>query len=69
MLQLEFHNNGVASLRVIKEYLEDGPDICTADRLRRYATQETGTHKAYDFLLVVSRCTKWVYILISCCMD
>ena len=51
--QLEFHDNGVACLRVVKEYLEDGPDIYTADRLRRYATQETATHKAYDFLLVV----------------
>ena len=24
--QLEFHEDGVACLRVIKEYLEDGPD-------------------------------------------
>ncbi|KAK0512918.1 hypothetical protein JMJ35_004935 [Cladonia borealis] len=51
--QLEFHDNGVACLRVIKEYLEDGPDIYTADRLRRYATEETATHKVYDFLIVV----------------
>ena len=53
-LQLEFHDNDVACLRFIKEYLEDGPNIYTADRLRRYATQETATYKAYDFLLVVS---------------
>ena len=51
--QLEFHENGVACLQVIKEYLEDGPDIYTADTLRRYATQETATRKVYDFLLVV----------------
>ena len=50
--QLEFHEDGVACLRVIKEYLEDGPDIYTADTLRTYATKETATHKVYDFLLV-----------------
>ena len=51
--QLKFHDDGVACLRVIKEYVEDGTDIYTADRLRRYATQETVTYKVYDFLLVV----------------
>ena len=50
--ELEFHADGVACLRVIKEYLEDGPDLYTADTLRRYATKETAIHKAYDFLLV-----------------
>ena len=40
-------------MRVIKAYLEDGPDIYTVDKLRRYATQETGAYKVYDFLLVV----------------
>ena len=51
--QLEFHETSVACLRVIKEYLEDGPDLYTEDTLRSYATQETATRKAYDFLLVV----------------
>ena len=52
--QLEFHGTSVACLRVIKEYLEDGPDLYTEDTLRSYAIQETGTRKVYDFLLVVS---------------
>ena len=51
--QLEFHETSLACLRVIKEYLEDGPDMYTADRLRSYATQETATRKFYDFALVV----------------
>ena len=51
--QLEFHEDSVACLRVIKEYLEDGPDIYTVDTLRRYATQDSATHKVFDFLLVV----------------
>ena len=51
--QLEFHETSVACLRVIKEYLEDGPDLYMADTLRSYATQETATRKVYDFLLVV----------------
>ena len=40
-------------MRVIKEYLEDGPDIYTVDKLREYATHETAANKAYDFLLMV----------------
>ena len=51
--RLEFHESGVACLQVIKEYLENGPDIYTADMLRSHATLETATHKACDFLLVV----------------
>ena len=51
--QLEFYDNDIACLRVIKEYLEDGPDIYTADRLRRYAIREIVPHKIYDFLLLV----------------
>ena len=52
--QLEFHDTSVACLRVIIEYLEDGPDLYMADTLRNYATKETATRKVYDFLLVVS---------------
>ena len=51
--QLEFHEIDPACLRVIKEYLEDGPDICTADTLRSHASQEIASRKVYDFLLVV----------------
>ena len=51
--QLEFHETSVACLRVIKEYLEDGPDLYTEDTLRSYATQETASRKVYDFLLLV----------------
>ena len=51
--QLEFHSNGVACMRVVKAYLEDGPDIYTVDKLRAYATHEIAAYKVYDFLLVV----------------
>ena len=40
-------------MRVIKEYLEEGPDICTKDTLTSYATQETVTGTTYDFRLVM----------------